>query len=94
MSWKHYTFSWQFFNNLKIDNFSQFVDKKVAALAYHESPEEIVFLAEQGIMKLINLCSEEVLPWYAREAEARGIEVISVRINDFQESPPTQVTKP
>lgn len=69
-------------------NFSWFVDKKVAALAYPNSSAQISFLAEQGITKLINLRGEEVPPRYAGEAEARGIEVISIPIDDF--TPPTQ----
>ena len=66
-------------------NFSWFVDKKLAGLAYPLGEEDMAFLAEQGIKTLINLCERS--PSYLAKAEAAGIKVVCIPIIDF--TPPT-----
>lgn len=67
-------------------NFSWFVEKKLAGLAY-PSGEDMAFLAEQGVKTIINLC-EGPSSSYSEEATAAGIRVVeSISIVDF--TPPT-----
>lgn len=64
------------------NNFSWFVEKKLAGLARPDD-DDVTFLASQGIRTIVNLEASPKVPEYTEKAKQLGIRVVPIPLVEF-----------